>query len=131
MVIFLKVKVKSTMTDKNFDFNKTRDALSQLSTDLIELESIIKIKQSQIEANNQKTSDLLAEKEQTISQLTKVSQSALEKIENIIINWQPAITNGVVLDGNTFEIYYQKACFTFINFNTVIIFICKFYRRSN
>jgi hypothetical protein len=47
------------------------------------LESIIKRKQSQIEANNQKTSDLLAEKEQTISQLTKVSQSALEKIENI------------------------------------------------
>ena len=83
MVFFLKVKVKSTMTDKNFDFNKTRDALSQLSTDLIELESIIKRKQSQIEANNQKTSDLLAEKEQTISQLTKVSQSALEKIENI------------------------------------------------
>ena len=34
--------------------------------------------------------------------------SLLEKIENIIINWQPAITNGVVLDGNTFEIYYQN-----------------------
>ena len=42
------------MPDKNFDFNKTRDALSQLSTDLIELESIIKIKRSQIETNNKK-----------------------------------------------------------------------------
>ena len=71
------------MPDKNFDFNKTRDALSQLSTDLIELESIIKIKRSQIETNNKKTLDILAEKEQTITQLTKVSQDAIEKIENI------------------------------------------------
>ena len=35
--------------------------------------------------------------------------SLLEKIENIIINWQPAITNGVVLDGNTLEVYYQDS----------------------
>ena len=83
MVNFLKVKAKSTMPDKNFDFNKTRDALSQLSTDLIELESIIKIKRSQIETNNKKASDILAEKEQTIANLTKVSQEALAKIENI------------------------------------------------
>ena len=33
----------------------------------------------------------------------------LEKIENIIFSWQPAnTTNGIVLDGNTFEIYYQN-----------------------
>lgn len=35
--------------------------------------------------------------------------SLLEKIENIIINWQPTITNGVVLDGNTLEVYYQDS----------------------
>ena len=40
------------MTDKNFDFNKTRDALSQLSTDLIELEAIMKVKHSKIEEKN-------------------------------------------------------------------------------
>ena len=54
------------MDNKNFDFNKTRDALSQLSTDLIELESVIKIKSSQIKENNEKNSNLLAEKEQKI-----------------------------------------------------------------
>ena len=71
------------MNNKNFDFNKTRDALSQLSTDLIELESIIKIKHSQLDENNKKTSDMLAQKEQTIADLTRVSQDAIVKIENI------------------------------------------------
>ena len=71
------------MTDKNFDFNQTRDALSQLSTDLIELESIIKIKRTQIEEKNKDTSDILAEKEQIIADLTKASQDTIAKIENI------------------------------------------------
>ena len=71
------------MNDKNFDFSKTRDALSQLSTDLIELETIIKIKRSQIEENNKKTSAILAQKEQAIAELTKVSQDTIAKIENI------------------------------------------------
>ena len=77
------MKEKSTMTDKNFDFNQTRDALSQLSTDLIELESIIKIKRTQIEEKNKDTSDILAEKEQIIADLTKASQDTIAKIENI------------------------------------------------
>lgn len=71
------------MNNKNFDFNKTRDALSQLSTDLIELESIIKIKNSQIKENNEKNSNLLAEKEQKIAELAKISQDAITKIDNI------------------------------------------------
>ncbi len=71
------------MDNKNFDFNKTRDALSQLSTDLIELESVIKIKSSQIKENNEKNSNLLAEKEQKIVELTKISQDAITKIDNI------------------------------------------------
>ena len=71
------------MTDKNFDFNKTRDALSQLSTDLIELEAIMKVKHSKIEEKNKEISEILTKKEQTIADLTKVSQDALAKIENI------------------------------------------------
>lgn len=77
------MEVKSAMNNKNFDFNKTRDALSQLSTDLIELESIIKIKNSQIKENNEKNSNLLAEKEQKIAELAKISQDAITKIDNI------------------------------------------------
>lgn len=71
------------MDDKNFDFNKTRDALSQLSTDLIELESVIKIKHSQIKERNKENDDILAKKEQIITNLTRVSQDALIKIERI------------------------------------------------
>ena len=77
------MKVKSTMDDKNFDFNKTRDALSQLSTVLIELESVIKIKHSQIKERNKENDDILAKKEQIITNLTRVSQDALIKIERI------------------------------------------------
>lgn len=71
------------MTDKNFDFNKTRDALSQLSTDLIELESIIKIKCKQVEEHNKDISGILEKKDQTIADLTKASKNALKKIETI------------------------------------------------
>ena len=83
MVIFLKVKEKSAMTDKFFDFSNTRDALSQLSTDLLQLESAIKIKHSEIAERNNETSQLLKTQENAIADLTKASENALEKIENI------------------------------------------------
>lgn len=71
------------MTDKNFDFNNTRDALSQLSTDLLQLESAIKLKRSQLAENNKKTSEQLEKQEKIIASLTKVSEDALAKIDNI------------------------------------------------
>ncbi|MBE6467615.1 MAG: hypothetical protein E7004_03380 [Alphaproteobacteria bacterium] len=71
------------MTDKNFDFNNTRDALSQLSTDLLQLESAIKLKRSQLAENNKKTSEQLEKQEKIIASLTKVSEDALVKIDNI------------------------------------------------
>lgn len=71
------------MTDKNFDFNNTRDALSQLSTDLLQLESAIKLKRSQLAENNKKTSEQLERQEKIIASLTKVSEDALVKIDNI------------------------------------------------
>ena len=77
------MKVKSTMTDKNFDFNKTKDALSQLSTDLIELETIIKVKKSEFEKHNNETLSIIEEKEKAIANLTAASREALTKIENI------------------------------------------------
>lgn len=71
------------MTDKNFDFNNTRDALSQLSTDLLQLESAIKLKRSQLAENNKKTSEQLEKQEKIIASLTKVSEDTLAKIDNI------------------------------------------------
>lgn len=71
------------MPNKNFDFNKTRDALSQLSADLIELETAIKIKNNQIKEHNTKNLNELAEKNKIIAELTKASEDALTKIENI------------------------------------------------
>ena len=74
---------KITMEDKIFDFAKTRDALGQLSTSLIELESSIKIRNSQLVAEKEKNKTVLAEKEQKITELKNITQIALNKIENI------------------------------------------------
>lgn len=83
MVIFLKVKEKLVMTDKIFDFNNTREALSQLSTDLLQLESAIKIKCSEIAEKDTNNSEVLKKQEQIIANFTKVSEEALTKIDNI------------------------------------------------
>lgn len=77
------MKEKSAMDDKIFDFDKTRNALSQMSTDLLELETTIKIKSSEIESRKMEAIDNIKEKEQKIAELTKATQDALEKIDSI------------------------------------------------
>ena len=77
------MKEKSTMSNQNFDFNNTREALSQLSRDLIELESNIKIKLGEISNNTKNTSELIKQKDEVIANLTKASENALAKIETI------------------------------------------------
>ena len=77
------MKEKSTMNNQNFDFNNTREALSELSKDLIELESCIRIKLNEISNNSKNASDLLKQKDVAINNLTKASENALQKIENI------------------------------------------------
>ena len=81
--IFLKVKEKSTMEDKIFDFAKTRDALGQLSADLAGLEAAIKIKQSALSSEKQNLANQLQDKEQKIASLNKAAEDALVKLENI------------------------------------------------
>ena len=71
------------MEDKIFDFAKTCDALGQLSTSLIELESSIKVRNSQLVAEKEKNKTVLAEKELKITELKNSTQIALNKIENI------------------------------------------------
>ena len=77
------MKEKSAMDDKIFDFDKTRNALSQMSTDLLELETTIRIKSSEVESRKMDAIDNIKEKEQKIAELTKATQDALEKIDAI------------------------------------------------
>lgn len=71
------------MEDKIFDFIETRDALSQLSADLIEFEALIKIKQTNTNIEKQKNKDELRLKEEKIVKLSSTVENALKKIENI------------------------------------------------
>ena len=77
------MKEKSTMNNQNFDFNSTREALGELSKNLIELESCVKIKLNEISNNSKNTSDLLKQKDEVIANLAKASENALAKIDNI------------------------------------------------
>ena len=71
------------MSNENFDFNNTREALSQLSMDVIELESSIKSKINELSGDKKTSSDLIRKKDEVIANLTKVSEDTLAKIENI------------------------------------------------
>ena len=77
------MKEKSAMDDKIFYFDKNRNALIQMSTDLLEIETTIKIKSSEIESRKMEAIDNIKEKEQKIAELTKATQDALEKIDSI------------------------------------------------
>ena len=74
---------RSAMESKNFNFSKTRDALSQLSADIIELESLVAAKKSSLKSEKQNLLDELAAKEQKIAGLRTAAEDALTKIENI------------------------------------------------
>lgn len=81
--IFLKVKEKSVMEDKIFDFAKTKDALGELSADLLAFESALKAKQNLLDADKKQNAALLQQKEQKIATLAKTVEETLVKIENI------------------------------------------------
>ena len=71
------------MSDKNFDFNNTRDALGELSADLVELEASLKIKRNQLSDDKNKYFETIEQKESVIRNLTEISRNTLAKIENI------------------------------------------------
>ena len=71
------------MSNEIFDFNNTREALSQLSTDMIELEATIKIKLNEIIDSSKNSNDLIKKKDEIINNFAKTSENALAKIENI------------------------------------------------
>ena len=71
------------MENNFFDFAKTKDALSQLSADIVELENTLSHKKDELEKNNDKNKALIAEKEKINSDLRNVSQNALKEIEEI------------------------------------------------
>ena len=71
------------MEDKIFDFDKTRNALSQISTDLLELETIVSMKYAEIESCKAESVEKIKEKDQKIAETTKAIQNALQKIDSI------------------------------------------------
>lgn len=77
------MKEKSAMENKIFDFANTRDALSQLSANLIELSSALKAKQAQLDADKTKSEQLKQAQELKIADLTNSLQGAISKIEQI------------------------------------------------
>ena len=71
------------MEDIFFDFGKTKDALSELSTELVEIEALIKNKSIALAKERNDTRLSLSEKEEKIASLSKVTQEAMDKIDNI------------------------------------------------
>lgn len=71
------------MEDKNFNFAKTRDALSQLSADVIELNACIKKKQAEINDYKQNLEATVKNKNDKLAALDQTLQNALVKIEQI------------------------------------------------
>ena len=71
------------MEEKIFDFAATKDALGQLSSDLIDLEAAIKIKQEELQKTRQDTASTLQGKEEKIESLLKVAQDAIADIDSI------------------------------------------------
>lgn len=77
------MKEKSAMGENFFDFAKTRDALSQMTTDLAVLESVLKEKAKNDESVRKDMENDLAEKEKQIEEMKKSIQKAADKIDNI------------------------------------------------
>ena len=71
------------MEDKIFDFAATKDALGQLSSDLIDLEASVKVKQKSLQDARQEMSSALQEKEQKIESLLDITKNAIANIDKI------------------------------------------------
>ena len=68
------------MEDIFFDFSATKDALGQLSTDLIALESSVEIRQKALQERQQQMVVALQEKEQKIESLIKTTKETIDDI---------------------------------------------------
>ena len=71
------------MEDKIFDFAATKDALGQLSSNLIDLEAAIKIKQKSLQEFRENSSSVIQEKEQKIESLLNITKNAIADIDSI------------------------------------------------
>ena len=74
------MKEKSAMDDKIFDFDKTRNALSQMSTDLLELETTIRIKSSEIESRKMEAIDNIKETFEIYEMTGYICENVMPKI---------------------------------------------------
>ena len=76
-------KEKSAMEGNFFDFTATREALSQLSSDVIELENTLKLNQQKLEAEKDKINAELKDRETKIENLNRTINDTVAKIDGI------------------------------------------------
>ncbi len=71
------------MEDNFFDFAATREALSQLSSDVVEFENALKLKQQKFESEKLGFINDLKDKEAQIGKLNLAVSDAVAKIDDI------------------------------------------------
>jgi predicted nucleic acid-binding Zn-ribbon protein len=69
------------MEDNFFDFAQTKEALSALSTELVELETSISAKESKIKTQTQEFQNCIQNQNEKIALLRQTAQDALTKVE--------------------------------------------------
>jgi hypothetical protein len=69
------------MEDNFFDFAQTKEALSALSTELIEMETAISAKKNQVKVQTQEFQNNIQNQNEKIALLRQTAQDALTKVE--------------------------------------------------
>lgn len=77
------MKEKSVTDTHFFDFAQTKDALGELSKDIIALETAIKLKQADLDKEKESFKEMLRSKESALESLKTSVQNALEDIDSI------------------------------------------------
>ena len=77
------MKEKSVTDAKIFDFAQTKDALGELSADLIALETAVKLKQATLSKEKESLAEALRSKETALTTLKETVQNALSDIDVI------------------------------------------------
>lgn len=71
------------MEENFFDFVQTKEALSQLSTDLAVLDSEIKSKFAELDSERKKHHKAMSEKDAEMEKMSKTIQDSIAKIDSI------------------------------------------------
>ena len=85
------MKEKSVTDAQIFDFTQTKDALGELSADLITLEAAVKLKQTTLSKEKDSLAENLRAKEAALATLKETVQNALADIDVINTHIEEAL----------------------------------------